>query len=77
MDVGCPCHLTPLVVAGALFCANIQNMIDDSLGRVVWQERPAKFIFVARKDRRMFTFEEISAIKAEMRKRRKDDEQRL
>ena len=49
-------------------------MIDDSLGKVVWQERPAEYIFVARKDKRMFSFADISKIKAEMRKARKERE---
>lgn len=49
-------------------------MIDEKLGRVVWQERPAQHMFVAKLDRRLFDFAEISAIKAEMRKARKERE---
>lgn len=50
-------------------------MKDLTLGKLVWQERPAEFIFVAKKDKRMFNFADISKIKAEMRKARKDKEE--
>ena len=48
------------------------NMLDEKLGRVVWQERDDKFIFIAKKDRRMFEFMEILSILDEFKKLRKE-----
>jgi len=47
-------------------------MIDEKLGRVVWQERPAKFIFIAKVDRRMFESGDLLLILDEFKKLRKE-----